>query len=148
MTTLAPTRSEAPRGARRARRGVDLVVARAVVERGDRVLLVRRAEWDTLPGTWELPGGKVDAGETIAAALARELEEETGLRASGEPAQRFSRRLRSPSGRRVLERVYAVGATGVPVLSAEHDAWVWQTPGAKLPGPVSESAARALAAAQ
>jgi 8-oxo-dGTP pyrophosphatase MutT (NUDIX family) len=148
MTTLSATRSEAARGARRARRGVDLVVARAVVERGDRVLLVRRAEWDTLPGTWELPGGKVDAGETIAAALARELEEETGLQASGAPTRRFARTLRSPSGRRVREHVYNLHATGAPSLSREHDAWVWQSAGAPLPGPVSESAARALAAAQ
>jgi 8-oxo-dGTP diphosphatase len=139
MPTLAPTRFEALRGA-------DLVVARAVVARADRVLLVRRAEWDTLPGTWELPGGKVDAGESIAEALARELEEETGLLATAAPTPRFSHVLRSPSGRQVLEHVYALPAAGAPSLSPEHDAWVWQSATAPLPGPLSESAARALSA--
>jgi 8-oxo-dGTP pyrophosphatase MutT (NUDIX family) len=148
MPTLAPTRFEARRTPSRGRRGADLVVARAVVARGDRVLLVRRAEWDTLPGTWELPGGKVDAGESIADALARELEEETGLLASGHPTRRFARTLRSPSGRRVREHVYGVPATGVLSLSREHDAWVWQSPRAPLPGPLSESAARALGRGQ
>jgi 8-oxo-dGTP pyrophosphatase MutT (NUDIX family) len=148
MPTLAPSPREARRTPSRGRRRPDLVVARAVVSRDDRVLLVRRAKWDTMPGTWELPGGKVDAGESITAAVARELEEETGLQASGAPTRRFARTLRSPSGRRVREHVYNLHATGAPSLSREHDAWVWQSAGAPLPGPLSESAARALAGAQ
>lgn len=44
-----------------------------------RVLLVRRAH-PPLRRQWSLPGGRVEPGETPAAALARELCEETGLR--------------------------------------------------------------------
>ena len=47
---------------------IDLSVARALVESDGRVLLVRRAAWDTLPGLWELPGGKIDRGEQVLAA--------------------------------------------------------------------------------
>lgn len=47
-------------------------------ERG-RILVVRRAAEETLPGIWEFPGGGVEFGETLEAALARELREETGL---------------------------------------------------------------------
>ena len=55
-----------------------VVVAGAVIENG-RVLAARRSSPPELAGKWELPGGKVDPGETDAGALARELAEELGV---------------------------------------------------------------------
>jgi len=44
-----------------------------------RVLVARRGDGQHLAGLWEFPGGKVEPGESPAAALARELREELGV---------------------------------------------------------------------
>jgi ADP-ribose pyrophosphatase YjhB (NUDIX family) len=54
------------------------VAVGAVVRRGDELLLVRRGR-GTAVGQWAIPGGRVDFGEGLKAAVAREVREETGL---------------------------------------------------------------------
>ena len=108
---------------------IDVTVVRALIESEGRVLLVRRAAWDTLPGRWELPGGKVDRGEPRLQALAREVEEETGLMLASARLLN-TREMLSPRGRTVREYVYVASTVGAVALSREHDAHAWvQTPG-------------------
>ncbi|TPJ35701.1 NUDIX domain-containing protein [Mesorhizobium sp. B2-8-3] len=52
------------------------------VVRGETVLLVKRARAPS-QGLYAYPGGKVEPGETLAQAAARELQEETALEATG-----------------------------------------------------------------
>jgi len=62
---------------------VRLVVGAAIVddlERPTRLLSARRTEPSALAGGWELPGGKVDEGESPLSALHREVLEELGVR--------------------------------------------------------------------
>ena len=54
------------------------VVVGAAIVRGGRVLTCRRTAPASAAGRWELPGGKVEPGETPAAALVREVREELG----------------------------------------------------------------------
>ena len=56
-----------------------IVVAAAVVERDGRFLITRRQSGVHLEGLWEFPGGKCADGESLAACLARELEEELAV---------------------------------------------------------------------
>ena len=57
---------------------VDIV--NGVLVRNKRVLMaLRTSDRRSYPGTWSFPGGHVEAGETLAAALTRELLEEIGV---------------------------------------------------------------------
>ena len=55
------------------------VVAAALVDPDNRVLIARRPEGKALAGLWEFPGGKLAPGERPEAALIRELDEELGI---------------------------------------------------------------------
>jgi 8-oxo-dGTP diphosphatase len=58
---------------------VTVCVVGAAILDGDRLLAARRLEPPELAGGWELPGGKVDPGETDEQALVRECREELGV---------------------------------------------------------------------
>ncbi|MGW5239532.1 (deoxy)nucleoside triphosphate pyrophosphohydrolase [Monashia sp. NPDC004114] len=65
------------------RRSLRLVVGAAIVDsldRPTRMLAARRTEPAALAGGWELPGGKVEPGESPLSALHREVWEELGVR--------------------------------------------------------------------
>ena len=82
----------------------DFLGAFGLVRRGDAVLMVGNER--TIAGrsviTWDLPGGRVEAGEMLHEALVRELREETGLHVRGEPRFLFVQEgARKRQGRRV-----------------------------------------------
>jgi len=58
---------------------VTLVVACALVDTDNRVLIAQRPEGKTLAGLWEFPGGKIEPGERPEQTLIRELHEEIGI---------------------------------------------------------------------
>jgi mutator protein MutT len=55
------------------------VVAAALIDAADRVLIAQRLMGKHLAGGWEFPGGKLEQGEERLAGLARELQEELGI---------------------------------------------------------------------
>jgi|SRR5437588_2938632 len=57
-------------------------VVAAVIVRGNKVLICQRAQDQPMPLKWEFPGGKVEPGEELRAALRRELDEELGITAT------------------------------------------------------------------
>lgn len=61
-------------------RNFKMAVCMALVDSDKQVLLTRRhIQLKIFPHAWVLPGGHVDAGETLEEAVIRELLEETGI---------------------------------------------------------------------
>ena len=105
------------------------VVAAVLRDRRGRILLARRTAGRDLAGAWEFPGGKVEAGETPEAALARELEEELGIRiGASAPLIRVPQAY--PGKRIVLDVRVVADYAGTP-HGREKQALAW-TPLAKL----------------
>ena len=59
-----------------------LTVVAALIESGGKLLVCQRRRGARFELMWEFPGGKVHTGEALEAALARELREELGVRAT------------------------------------------------------------------
>jgi 8-oxo-dGTP diphosphatase len=59
-----------------------IIVTAAIIQRDSRYLVTRRQPGVHLAGVWEFPGGKCDADESLAACMARELDEELGIEAT------------------------------------------------------------------
>ena len=75
-----------------------LVGVGALIFRRDRILMAQRGK-DPLKGWWSLPGGALELGESLEAAVCREVLEETGLEV--EPVKLFEvfeRIMRDPAG--------------------------------------------------
>lgn len=114
--------------------GDDFLGAFAVVRRGERILFVAndREIGGRTQRTWDLPGGRVEAGESLAEALRRELQEETQMVVTGTPTFAFVQ-----EGERVTAGVrqyawrsffFEVDADGEAVASSEVVAAQWLTP--------------------
>lgn len=56
-----------------------VVVAAVILDKNNNILLSRRKAGKPYANMWEFPGGKVEAGETLCQALARELYEELDI---------------------------------------------------------------------
>ena len=65
-------------GQPRNRPAVDVAVG-VLIDAAGRFLLTSRPDGPVYAGSWEFPGGKLEAGETVAEALRRELHEELGI---------------------------------------------------------------------
>ena len=123
----------------------------AAIFRDGKVLLVRRAR-SPGKGFYSLPGGRVEHGESLHQALAREVDEETGLTIDiiGLAGWREVLPGQSASGHYVILSFAARWAGREPVLNDEHDDYTWLKPGhfgdLKLTGGLQEvvEAARRL----
>src|SRR5437879_5467742 len=120
-----------------------LAVSSAIF-RDDKVLLVRRAR-SPAKGFYSLPGGRVEFGESLHAALHREVDEETGLKIEivGLAGWREVVPGTTGGGHYLIMSFAARWTAGEPVLNDEHDDSKWLRPDAlgdlKLTGGLEEN---------
>jgi ADP-ribose pyrophosphatase YjhB (NUDIX family) len=126
-----------------------LAVSAAVFRQG-RVLIVRRARAPML-GHYSLPGGVVEIGETLAAAAARELEEEVGVSARIIAFNRHVEAIAHEGDRIrthfVIASFVARWTGGEARVSHEVDRVDWIDPAAGPPSPTTPGLSKILASA-
>jgi 8-oxo-dGTP diphosphatase len=104
-----------------------LEVVAAVVADGGRYLACRRRPERSAGGKWEFPGGKVEPGETAAAALVREIREELGVEvAPGAELCSADTEVGDRTIRLICLRATLTGPP--PVASTDHDLLAWVAP--------------------
>jgi 8-oxo-dGTP diphosphatase len=106
------------------------IAVSAAIFRDDKVLLVRRARAPSM-GVYSLPGGKVEFGETLHAAVLREVDEETGLKIEILGLAGWREVLPAAAGRHFVIMSFAARWIGQePHLNDELDDFKWLAPDA------------------
>jgi len=101
----------------------------AAIFRDDKILLVRRAR-SPAKGFYSLPGGRVEFGETLHAALHREVDEETAIKIeiAGLAGWREVVPGTGGGGHYLIMSFAARWRAGEPVLNDELDDFQWLAP--------------------
>jgi 8-oxo-dGTP diphosphatase len=104
----------------------EIDVVAAILWRNGRFLAVKRPEGKPMAGYWEFPGGKVEPGESLEAALERELDEELGLAASS--GGKFAEKSHAYDHAKVRLHFMQVEKWHGEPRALENQAMAWLTP--------------------
>jgi 8-oxo-dGTP diphosphatase len=117
-----------------------VVVAAALTNQADEILLQLRPEGRSMAGLWEFPGGKVEPGESPESALVRELKEELGVSVSLADLVPFTFASEPFGDRHLLLMLYSCTCwTGEPVaLESPELRWVKPADMDRLPMPPAD----------
>lgn len=100
-----------------------------ILDHEDKILIVRRSQTHPyVPLTNDLPGGKVEHGETMLEGVVREIKEEIGVDVSGESIVLVgSHKANDYYGKDFEVELYQISLSARPdvVLSFEHDKYEW-----------------------
>jgi len=103
-----------------------IVVAAALIDPNNAILIQQCPKHKPLAGLWEFPGGKVEASEECRSALCRELSEELGIKVHPDNLEEFSFVTGAGSnGQSLILLLYCCRTWGGDVVAAEADAIAW-----------------------
>lgn len=102
------------------------IIQKCIVNYGGKILLIKRAEGDSLAGFWDFPGGKLEFLEKMKEGIKREIKEETGL--TSEKMERLSLNelvLKDKKKHFILILYKSSVKSDKVKLSKEHDEFLW-----------------------
>lgn len=107
--------------------GIQKLVVGAVIYKNNKFLLLERVPSDFMGGFVEIPSGTVEAGEDLLTALAREVQEETGLIVTSVLEYLGSFDYRSSSGKKTRHFNFFVEVeeNEIKLSPTEHQAYYW-----------------------
>ncbi|MCW6035414.1 NUDIX domain-containing protein [Spirulina subsalsa FACHB-351] len=113
-------------------------VGALVVKSDQQVLIVKTTKWR---GTWGVPGGKVDWGESLVEALIREFQEEVGLQLKNIRFALCQEAILDPQFHQeahfIMMNYYAFSESDVIVPNDEIKEWAWVSPEQALDYPLN-----------
>ena len=106
-------------------------VVSVFIEHAGEILLLHRQDHKPQGGTWAMVAGKVDEGESLSAAMVREIEEEVGLTFAPEDLKYFEGYYVRYPGYDYTYHVYHLPLSEKPALNLntqEHKSYTWIKP--------------------
>lgn len=108
------------------------VITSIAIEKNKKFLVLKRSKHDTMPGLWEFPGGKVEAGETLKNSAEREVLEEAGVNPKRLDYRGYSERFKEDRDEdtgyhTIVHHFYCNDFTGEIKISEEHEEFKWKS---------------------
>ena len=125
---LDTTIEDLPTGVRYVATGAIFRRSSSLKQHPELLVVKRAANEKAFPDHWEMPGGKVDPGETIRQGLVREISEETGLTVQGVVGKLSEVNWTSPKGQAWKQYTYVVTVrqpVEIRLDPVEHGEWRW-----------------------
>jgi len=106
------------------------ILTKALLVRDNKILLLRRAETSSFAaGKWDIPGGKLDFGESLEESLLREIKEETSINVEVLNPICTCSNVNEENTKQYISIVYYCNyIDGEVKLNSEHDDYIWINP--------------------
>ncbi|EOC99792.1 NUDIX domain-containing protein [Caldisalinibacter kiritimatiensis] len=102
------------------------IITKALITKGNDVLILKRNNTSFAAGYWDIPGGKLEFGESLQESLVREVNEETSLQIDLAGVISTSSGINSEKKKQYITVVYLCNyLSGEVVLSNEHSEYMW-----------------------